>query len=321
VRPPPLAARLRQRDSVALAERVARRGGEVRVAGLAAEMSYYALISLLPLTVGLGASLGFLRALVGERQAAEVENTIVAGVGQVFSPEVMETVAEPLVRGLLQQEYAGAAVIGLLGTFLFASAVFRAVIRALDDAYQVPERRRGLHLWGLAYALAMGSVVVITLVLSLFVVGPLLGGGARVAAWLGLGGVFEVLWAVARWLLVPAVSTAFLTWLYTVAPNARNTWRGSLPGAAGATVALLLIAVGLQAYFHLIGPRMMASGDATQAVALAWQAIGAVLVGTLWIWLSSIAVLTGGILNAELRRAATGGTPPPVGPIQVTAAS
>jgi len=111
----------------------------------------------------------------------------------------------------------------------------------------------------------------------------------------------------------PGVSTAYLTWLYTVAPNARNTWRGSLPGAAAATGALLLIAVGLQGYLLLIGPRMLATGDATQAVALAWQAIGAVLAGTLWIWLSSIAVLTGGILNAELRRGPAGGAAPPAG--------
>lgn len=282
--------------------RVARGFSAIRVTGLAAEMSYYSLISLLPLTIGLGASLGFLRAIVGGEQVLLIEDVVITGVAQIFSPELTEDVMEPLVRGLLQQEHAGAALIGLMATFVLASAVFRAVIRALDRAYGVSDGRSGLYLWGLAYLLALGSVVVLALVLSLIVVGPLLGGASVIAGWFGLGELFEVLWEIGRWPVVLAVGALYLAWLYRVAPNVRSTWGGALPGAIGATLGIILISVGFQVYLSVAGPRAPEVGAAPEAVAVATQTIGAALAAILWIWLISMVVLSGGLLNAELRR-------------------
>src|SRR5690625_7620131 len=53
-----------------VAVRSVRRATEVRITGLAAEMSYYALISLVPLLTALGASLGSLERVLGT--AAEI---------------------------------------------------------------------------------------------------------------------------------------------------------------------------------------------------------------------------------------------------------
>jgi membrane protein len=139
-------------------------------------------------------------------------------------------------------------------------------------------------------------------VLSLMVVGPLLGGGVRIAEWLGVGPAFALFWSIARWPVAFAVVSAFLAWLYRVAPNVRNTWRASLPGAITATTAIILIAVGLRAYLGVAGPRAPEVGEASEALEVASQTIGAILAVILWIWLSSVAILTGGVLNAELRR-------------------
>jgi membrane protein len=294
--------RVRGRNPVLVAVRVAQRFLAVRVTGLAAEMSYYALVSLIPLLVALGSSLGLLERIIGTEQVQAAEDTIVLGMEQVFSPEMTRDVMEPLVRGLLAEERAGAALLGLLVAFFLASAVFRAVIRALDDAYQVTERRSGLYLWGLAYLLSLGSVVVFASVLALVVVGPLLGTGQQLAEWLGVGPLFETLWLTVRWPLVVLVATAYLAWLYRVAPNVRNRWTASLPGAVAATLATILIALAFRVYLDTAGPRSPTIGGATEALQIVSRTIGAVLAFILWIWLTSVAILMGGVLNAELSR-------------------
>ena len=233
----------------------------VRVTGLAAEMTYYALLSLLPLTGAIGASLGFLERLAGPEEALEAEAAIIRGLHAVFSTEATADVIAPLVQGLLRQERTGFA--------LFA-------------------------------------VVVATTILSLVVVGPLLGGGRAVANWLGFGGAFESAWAVARWPAVFAVAAAFLASLYHVGPNVKNTWAGSVPGAIFGMTALVLVAAGFRLYIQATGLQNPEIDNADDAVVVALQVIGALLAALLWLWLSSMAVLAGGVVNAEwshIRRA------------------
>lgn len=294
--------RIRGLNPALLTVSVVKRFGEVRATGLAAEMTYYALISLVPFVIALGAAVGFLEVFIGPAQVAELENTIIRGLQGVFSPEVTVQIIEPLVRGLLAEERTGAAIVSLLATFLFASAVFRAAIQALDDAYGVPERRGVVQVWGLAYLLALTSVIVIIIGLSFIVIGPLLGGGRFLADWLGLGRAFEIVWAVGRWPAVLSIGTLYLAWLYSAGPNLRARWRHSFPGAVLASVGVVVIAIGLRFYLQVAGPRAPAVGDAAEAVQAASQTIGALLAVVLWIWLSSIAVLLGGIVNAEISR-------------------
>jgi membrane protein len=265
-------------------------------------MSYYALISLIPFIIAVGASFGMLERIIGSGQVREIENTVIRGLEQVFSPDLTTEVLEPLVRSLLGQERTGVALIGLLVTFFLASAVFRAMIRALDDAYQVPERRRGIYLWGMAYLFALGSIIVLTSVLSLIVVGPLMGGGARLAEVVGLGRAFEILWAVGRWPVVFGIAVAYLGWLFRVAPNVHNRWRMSLPGAVVATLAIIIISAGLRLYLDTMGSRGPEVGPEQEVLAIVSQTIGALLAVILWMWLIGMAVVTGGVLNAEIRR-------------------
>ena len=108
-----------------------------------------------------------------------------------------------------------------------------------DDRYR---RRIGLLIGGaLGLVLALGAVVVAATILSMVVVGPLLGGGRAIAHWLGLGVAFEIGWGVARWPIVLVVATGFLTLLYRLAPNAKAPWGDGLPGAMCAMAALVLV--------------------------------------------------------------------------------
>jgi membrane protein len=290
--------------------RVAVRFNDVRVLGLSAEMTYYALLSIFPLLGALGASLGFLERAAGADAALAAELTILRGVDAVFSREVTADVISPLVSGLLREERGGFALTGFLLTLFFASRVFRSAIEALDVTYQVEERRGMLWVWGLGLLFALLAVLTATVVIAMVVVGPLLGGGRAIAGWLGLGDAFEFAWTVARWPVVLAIAMTFLSLLYRFGPNVRNPWREALPGAVFGMLALMLIAVAFRAYIEATGLQSPTIDDADTAVTVALQLVGALIAALLWMWLSSIALLTGGVLNAELSRLRTGLPPP-----------
>lgn len=304
----------RRTNVLAVVVRSWRRAVEVRVTGLAAEMTYYGLISLVPLLTALGASLGFLERLVGADAVTRIEGSLVDAVSTVFAEQVAADVLAPLIEGLLREERTGIAVGSVLIALWLASRMFRAGIRALDDAYRVPERRGLVAQYALGIALALGAVVTLLVILALVVVGPLLGDGQEIADRLGLGGLFEVGWSVLRWPALAAVTTTFLTLVYRFGPNITTTWRRCLPGAAVGTVGLVLVSAGFSAYLRVAGPNAP-GGENVQgaAVAAAAQTIGLVLAGVVWLWLSSIVLLTGGVVNAELaQRTGGGGVPPPL---------
>ncbi|MEN1973681.1 YihY/virulence factor BrkB family protein [Cellulomonas sp. P4] len=288
-------------DVVGTTVRAGLRAGDVRVTGLAAEMTYYALISLVPITTALGASLGYLRPVLGDAQVEQLRSGVVDTLAAVFAQQVAGDVLVPLVDGLLDEQRGGFAVGALLVTLYLASRVFRAAVRALDDAYQVRRRRGVVAQYALGLAFTVGALVTVVTVLLLVVVGPLLGGGASLADRLGLGDAFRTAWDLLRWPAVLAVTTAFLTLLYRYAPSAGSTWRRCLPGAVVGTAGVLLVSAGYLSYVRVAVPDTPgASPDSAAVVQAAAQMLGLVLAGALWLWLCSIAVLAGGVLVAEL---------------------
>jgi membrane protein len=293
-----------------LAVRVVQRFLDVRVMGLAAEMTYYTLLSIFPLIGALGASLGFLERLLGPAQTLAMEAAILRSLDLVFSPDVTADLIAPLVQGLLREERTGFAIGSFAVSLFFASRVFRSAIDTLDSAYRVEERRGTLQLWGLGLLFALSAIVVAALLITMVVVGPLLGGGRAIAEWLRLGYAFEWVWALARWPVIGVIATGCLSLLYRFGPNVRNTWRESLPGAGFAMLALVLVAIGFRVYIGATGLQTPKISDADDAVLLALQAFGALMAALLWIWLSAMVLLTGGVVNAEHSRL-RGTTPPP----------
>ncbi|WP_245857915.1 YihY/virulence factor BrkB family protein [Mumia flava] len=285
--------------------RVWRRTVDVRITGLAAEMTYYALISLVPLVTALGAALGYLERVVGADAVATIEEQAIDAVTNVFAEQVTTDVMAPMIEDLLHEERAGVAIGSVAVAIWLASRMFRAAIRALDDTYEVEERRGLPEQWLLGVALAIGAVITIAVVLAMVVVGPLLGGGKPIADSFGLGTTFEILWELLRWPLVGAVSVSFLVILYRYGPNVRNTWQGCVPGAIVGTVGVVLVAFGFQLYLGWAGPGGPARPDIQEgslAVLVAGQVVGAILAGVIWLWLSATATLVGGVVNAELGR-------------------
>ncbi len=275
---------------------------ENRVSGLAAEMAFWALLSLVPLLVTFGATMGYLEDLLGADTVLRGADAVIRGLSVIFSHRLTDQVMAPFLRALLGQERGGLALGGALVTLYLASRVFSATIRSLDTAYGVTERRGLVTQRLLSIGLAAGFIVVVVLTLLLMVVGPLLGTGQTLADRFGLGGLFQALWGIGRWPLLVLIVVAFLACVYRLCPNVNFGWRACLPGAVLGVALWILASVGFRVYLAAGGGDSVLADTQDVAVALVGRVIGTLVATIVWTYLTGFAILVGGELNAELCR-------------------
>ena len=273
-----------------------------RVTGPAAEMSFFAMLTLVPLTVAVGAALGQVQRFVGPEKIARGQDAAISLVRVVISPRLTDGVVDPFVRAQLSQQKGGAAIGGLLLTWWLAGRLFAATSRALDTAYEQRHRRLSVNQRLIALGFAFGSVVVVVLTLGIMVDAPFLDEHRAVAAQFGVSQALVTAWYLGRWPVVLLVLGVFLLCLYRFAPSIRHAWRHLVPGAVLGVLLWILAAVAFRIYLALGSgaPTGVVVNDAR--VVIIGQAVGAVVATVLWTYFSSVAILVGNELNAELAR-------------------
>jgi membrane protein len=274
-----------------------------RVTGPAAEMSFFALLTLVPLTVAVGAALGVIGRLVGPEKIARGQDAAISLVRVAISPRVTDGVVDPFVRAQLNpHQHGGAALGGLLLTWWLASQLFAATSRALDTAYQERHRSQTFNQRLIALAFAFASVVVVVLTLGIMVDAPFMDERSALADRLGLSRWIATAWFFGRWPVVLLVLVGFLLCLYRFAPSVKRGWRELLPGAVLGVLLWILAAVAFRIYLALGrgAPTGVVVND--ERVVIVGRAVGAVVATVLWTYFSSVAILLGSELNAELAR-------------------
>ena len=160
------------------------------------------------------------------------------------------------------------------------------MIRAMAIVYDTGENRPWWRIRLLAIALSLGTVLVVAVLLSMLVVGPLLGRGQDVADAIGLGPAFATAW---NWLRVPAAAGVLIAWAATVfhvSTNHPTRWRSDLPGALLAAVLWIIESIAFRLYLAI-------AGDGNQVFGV----LGGALVLLVWLYLLAAALLLGGELN------------------------
>ena len=172
--------------------------------------------------------------------------------------------------------------------FYASSRGFVAVVRALDVAYDHKRHRGWLSTRLVGLGLTIFTLVVAALVMTMVVVGPLLGTGGELADDLGAGQFFTTAWDWFRWPVVFGVLVAWAATIYHVAPNHQSPWKWELPGALFATVWWLVISLGFRIYLDA------ASSGANAVFGL----LGGALSLMFWLYLLAMGLLAGAELNA-----------------------
>lgn len=188
-----------------------------------------------------------------------------------------------------------AAVIGVVVALWSASAGMVATQTGLDVVYDVGEERtfvqkRARALLLIAVALVLGGIATAAIVF-----GAPIGNGIR--EHLPFGDLaFLVVWTAVRWIVGLGALTALFAAFYYLGPNRETPkWTWLSPGGAVAAVIWLLASLGFSLYVTHLGSYGKTYGSLTGVVVL-----------LTWMYLSAIAVVLGGEINAEMERQGEG---------------
>jgi len=181
---------------------------------------------------------------------------------------------------------------GLLLAIWSANAGMKAIIDALNVAYEVEERRSWIRLNLISLAFTVAALAAILVMVAAVILVPLL------ITRLGLDHSAELLVQILRWPALAVVLLVALVVLYRYGPSRRPPgWRWLGIGAVVAA-ALWLIGSALLSWYL----SNFANYTAT------YGSLGAAIGLMTWMWMSAIVILVGAELNSEIECEARGTT-------------
>jgi membrane protein len=262
-----------------LAKRTYREAVADNCLGLAAQLAYYFFLALFP-------ALLFSVALISFIPVEGLLKSITDMLGRVAPTEVLILVQDQIVE-IARNKDGGLLTLGMIGTIWSTSSGVNAIIDTLNQAYDIQESRPFWKVKAIALTLTIALALFIVVSFALVLVGPTLA--EKVAVWFHLGPVFEWSWKILQWPVVFSLIAFAMAIIYYYAPDAEQAWVWITPGSVFATLLWVIISLGFKLYVSQFG-----SYNAT------YGAIGGVVVTMVWLYVSSLAVLIGAELNAEI---------------------
>lgn len=270
-----------------LTVRTVRDTAEDRVPGLAAEIALFTLISLPALILVILGSLGYVANALGPSGTAEL-NRIVFDLPKGFLSEATYTTYQQFASTVLADGRADVISVGALVSLWTGSRATNRALETITIAYDIerphPAWKRRLLATGLTAAGLVGAIAIL----------PLLVLGPRAIEWVAPDAVASAtltVLGVLYWPLLAGLVVVGLATLYHVGVPWWTPWRRDLPGALLAMLLWLVAAAALRAYIAVTF-----SGDAV------YGQFGVPIAVVLWLYVSSIAVLLGAELNAEIEK-------------------
>lgn len=260
-----------------------------RVLAVAGGVTFYGLLSLFPAVTVLVSLYG----LIADPQTI-AEHLQVLGT---FLPQgAMAIIGEQAMR-IARSGEAGlsiAAAAGLLVALWSANAAMKAIMDALNIAYDTEETRSFIRLNLVSLGFTLSSIIGLLLLIAVVAAVPV------ILSLFWLGGTVDVLIWAGRWPVIFMLIIIALAVLYRYGPSRPAVrWRWITPGSVLAALGLVLLSMLFSWYAANIGKFNETYGS-----------LGAVIGFLTWMWLSATIIMVGAELNAVIESRAKPGPQP-----------
>lgn len=267
-----------------LARRVWRETQKDQILGRAAQLAYYLILALFP-------ALLFLTALVGLLPLDQLMPELFRHLADVMPADAL-SVLQRYLQQVVEGSGTGILSLGVLGALWASSSGITSIMDTLNAVYNVEDTRPfwKSRLIAITMTVGLAGFIIASTILVLY--GEAIG--RWVADFVGLGWLFVLAWVLLQWPLVIALMLFAIGTVYYVAPCVKQDWRWVIPGSVFAVVTWLAVSLGFKFYVENFGNYNAAYGS-----------IGGMIVLLLWFYLSGVALLVGGEINAEIAKEAT----------------
>ena len=253
---------------------------------MAAALAYYFVLSLFPALI-------FLSSVVAYLPVPDLFNQGLTVMSRFLPADTMGLVRK-ILADVISPNRGAFLSFGLLGILWTASGGFAAAIEALNMAYDVEDDRPFWKTRPLAVALAFVTGALLLVALSVLIAGPRFGGW--LASKVHLSGMFVFLWPYFHWTIAIGFTILAVEAVYFLAPNVKQRFLATLPGAVLAVGCWIGLSYLLGIYF-----RHFANFNKT------YGTMGAVVALMVWLYWTGFALLVGAELNAEIAKISSKG--------------
>jgi membrane protein len=275
-------------ESWTVARGAAAKAWSDRVLGLAAEAGFWALLSLTPLLLVLVAAIGYLAPFFGPHITLLVQQKIEHAAAHILAPTAVEHVVAPVLSDVVQHGRGGIISISSLLALWTGSTAINTYVNTITIAYGMRDVRSAVRARLLAFVIYLGALVVGIVALPMLVTAP---GWIIAVSPKGVSGIVRPAVEYGYWPTVVALCTLLLVVLYHVAVPVRGPLRRDLPGAVIAMLLWLASSYLLRSYLaYAIGHSPT------------YGALSAPIAALLFLYVTSLAILIGAEINAEIDR-------------------
>ena len=256
-----------------------KRINDADVFGLSAQLAYFFLLSLFPFLLFLATLLGYL----------PIQSDAALDFLNDYLPGEVSSMVERNFNSLLNNQSGGLLSIGIIGTLWSASNGVNALTKAFNKAYKVGENRSFFK----GRIIAMGLTIALILTIAVALLLPVFGRaiGTYVFSFINLSDDFLQIWNTLRWIISSSMFFIVLFVLYILAPNTKVKLKEAVWGALFATISWQVVSLGFSYYVSTLGNFSATYGS-----------LGTVIVLMLWFYMTGIIIITGGVINAVLKK-------------------
>ena len=169
-----------------------------------------------------------------------------------------------------------------------ASSGFRAVIKGLNKAYDINDKRSFIKRAFIAIVFTMALVLVIMLTLTMLVFGEIIGN--YLISIIPFKDFITSIWNLSRFIIVILMMIMIFACIYRYAPAKRIAWKEVYPGAIICTLGWITASLIFSYYVNNIANYSRLYGS-----------IGAIFVLMTWLYIASIILIVGAEFNSVLR--------------------
>jgi len=252
----------------------------------AAALSFYFLFALFPLLVFLVTLIGFFAGRGTELRASLLG----------YLRRIVPASAFALINTTLDEISKGASGVrlwlGLVTALWFASLGVAALSDSLNAMYGVRESRSWWRVRLSAVGLTAALAVLIISALMLVAYGGEIG--ESIAGYFNQGELFTTIWMILQVPVAIAFVLLSFAMIYYFAPDLYDQkWYWITPGSAVGVLLWLTVSAVLRVYLRY-----------ADSYSLTYGSLGAVIILMLWFYVTGVAILIGGKINAEIENAA-----------------
>lgn len=255
--------------------------GQDNVTIVAAGVAFFTMLAIFPLITACISLYGYIAdpTVVG-LQLETISGLLPPEAWAIIDSQIMAVASAPNAQLGIR------IAIGLLVALWSAGAGIRAIMRAMNIAYDEPEKRSLAAFYGLAGSFTLSITIFLWLALAVII------GLPAILAFVKLDGISAIITRYLPWILLVLIFAFSVGILYLLGPSRRPAKiRWVIPGVIFSTLSWILISVTFSRFVAAFGTYNKTYGS-----------LSAVIILLMWFWLTSFVIIVGAEINASMER-------------------